>query len=113
MRPLEFNDLNNNISKLSRAFKESMRLHAVAGIGSGIIVPEGQRMNLGGYTLPPGTMIWVPFFATMCSSHNFTRAEEYWPERWEHHHHHHHQKTTLTKELQHEMKQEPLESQLQ
>lgn len=101
LRPVEFNDLNNNLPKLSRAFKESMRLHAVAGTGSGRIVPKGQRVNLGGYTLPPDTMVWIPFFASMVCSFNFIQAEEYWPERWEMQQH-------QQKREQQEKKQEPL-----
>ena len=41
-----------------------------------------KAINLGGYHLPAGTILWTPLIALLTSKHNWERAEEFWPERW-------------------------------
>lgn len=42
-----------------------------------------RMVELGGYRLAPRTILWVPLVAMLTSQHNWERAEEFWPERWE------------------------------
>ncbi|PRW59761.1 cytochrome P450 [Chlorella sorokiniana] len=80
-RPLEFADLNA-LSYLNAVLKEAMRLHPVASTGT---VRRADRwVELNGHRLAPGTLFWAPFIGMLTSRHNFTRPEEFWPERWEH-----------------------------
>ncbi|KAL4458668.1 hypothetical protein ABPG75_013533 [Micractinium tetrahymenae] len=79
-RPLQHSDLAN-LTYLNCVLKEAMRLHPVASTGT--LRKADRDILLGGRRLAKGTLLWVPFIAPLTSQHNWERAEDFWPERWE------------------------------
>ncbi|RAK94841.1 cytochrome P450 [Aspergillus ibericus CBS 121593] len=60
---------------------ESMRLYPAAPVGLPRLVPSG-GVNICNEMIPGGTMVYVSNYAANRSPRNFSRAEEYLPERW-------------------------------
>ncbi|KAF5839758.1 cytochrome P450 [Dunaliella salina] len=77
-RPLEWSDLN--LPYFNAVLKESMRLHPVAGIGTVRVAPK--NMELEGFPIRKGDLLWVPIDAVHNSVHNFTDPTIFDPARW-------------------------------
>ncbi|PYI09787.1 benzoate 4-monooxygenase cytochrome P450 [Aspergillus sclerotiicarbonarius CBS 121057] len=66
---------------LDGCIMESMRLYPAAAVGLPRLVPAG-GVNICNDMIPGGTMVYVSNYAANRSPHNFSRPEEYLPERW-------------------------------
>jgi cytochrome P450 len=66
---------------LDACIQESSRLYASIGGGVDRMVPESGAM-IAGQFVPGGTVVNVLHQVTFIASRNFTRAEEFIPERW-------------------------------
>ncbi|KAK9819280.1 hypothetical protein WJX81_006108 [Elliptochloris bilobata] len=66
---------------LSCVIKEAMRLYPVVPMGTARQAPD-TGMELGGYAIPPGAMLWVFFSAMFRSPHVWDAPDEFRPERW-------------------------------
>ncbi|OOF94958.1 hypothetical protein ASPCADRAFT_6624 [Aspergillus carbonarius ITEM 5010] len=66
---------------LDACILESMRLYPAAAVGLPRLVPPG-GVNICNDMIPGGTMVYVSNYAANRSPHNFSRPEEYLPERW-------------------------------
>ncbi|CAL8468775.1 g8316 [Coccomyxa elongata] len=78
-REMEYADLSK-LTYLSAAIKESMRLMAV--VGAGVSRVTKKQVQLGPYTIPKNTMIWVPIQALQTSSALWPQPDKFMPERW-------------------------------
>ncbi|EIE22263.1 cytochrome P450 [Coccomyxa subellipsoidea C-169] len=78
-RQMEYSDLSK-LTYLSAAIKESMRLMAV--VGAGVARVANEQMQMGPYTIPKNTLLWVPLQALQTSPALWTQPDTYMPERW-------------------------------
>ncbi|KAF5831099.1 cytochrome P450 [Dunaliella salina] len=78
-RQLEWADLAA-FPYFNAVLKESMRLHTTAATGTVRVCPKNAM--LGGWQIPKGSVVWLPFHAMHNSIHNFSAPEVFDPERW-------------------------------
>ncbi|KAG2494403.1 hypothetical protein HYH03_007455 [Edaphochlamys debaryana] len=79
-REVEWGDLGG-LRYLNSVIQEAMRLMPPAS--GGTARQASREVKLGGYTVPKGTMLWIPVYALQRSPHVWgPDAEEFKPERW-------------------------------
>ncbi|GAX82238.1 hypothetical protein CEUSTIGMA_g9666.t1 [Chlamydomonas eustigma] len=79
-RPITWEDLWG-LPYFTAVLKESMRLHAIVATTS--TIREADRdVELGGYYVPKGTVVWAPLTCLHCSAHNWEDPLAFKPERW-------------------------------
>lgn len=79
-RQLEYADLSK-LKYLGQVLKESMRLVPV--VAGGTARRSAKELTLRGHRIPAGTTLIVGGIGLHLSSHNWERADEFLPERWE------------------------------
>jgi cytochrome P450 len=79
-RPITWDDMWG-LPYFAAVLKESMRLHAIVATTS--TIREADRdVELGGYHVPKGTVVWAPLTCLHCSAHNWEDPLTFKPERW-------------------------------
>eukprot|EP00798_Chlamydomonas_sp_ICE-L_P025036 gene25036-10683_t len=78
-RALEFSELPNMVH-FNAVLKESMRVHPVASLVPSRYTEE--ELQLGEYTVPAGTHIFIPQISLHNSKHNWRDPDAFMLERW-------------------------------
>ncbi|KAK9812980.1 hypothetical protein WJX72_006775 [[Myrmecia] bisecta] len=78
-RAMTYEDLGK-VSYLTSAIKEAMRMLPSASDGS--FRESKRRVKMGGFEVPKGVVVWIPFYSMHNSSRNWPDAGQYMPERW-------------------------------
>ncbi|CAK0783590.1 hypothetical protein CVIRNUC_006789 [Coccomyxa viridis] len=79
-RAMEYDDMAR-LTYTSNAIKEAMRMLPVLADGTNRTTTADTR--LGPYTIPKGTMVWVPLMGLFNSPRNWADPDKYMPDRWE------------------------------